>query len=373
MKKFIFFSILFSINTNAAILQVMSYNVENLFDAKHQIVDGKDKNDWTFLPKNHPLKKAACNKETSKSRRHECLKTNWTDELVALKISQIAKVVKAAAVNLPDFLGVEEIKNEAVASRLAQQLGYKKFEITKSPDLRGINVALFYKENKLIKKISRHEHIVLVDYPTRNILEVEFLIKDKFPLTIFVNHWPSLHNPDSWRIKAAEVLVKRTKEIILKNPNQAILAMGDFNTIDENNPHPFKTVLFKDQLFIDVDTIMKDSKAKNKPFGTFYFAPNNQWSTLDHFFINKVLNDSKDLEINKNSYEIFSPDFMQKEIKRKFKNGDEKYQEIIFAPKNFNGRAKNKSNIGYSDHFPILVKLEINDHPKNKSSSTNLD
>jgi endonuclease/exonuclease/phosphatase family metal-dependent hydrolase len=331
----------------------MSYNVENLFDAKHDIVNGKDKEDWAFLPRDNPLKKVACDKETSKHRRKECHATNWTEEKLEVKLSQIVDVVKVANPILPDFLGLVEVENKAVVSRLAKKLGYEHFEITESPDLRGINVALLYKTNNIIKNVSRNEHIVPVDYPTRNILEVEFLINHKFPLTIFVNHWPSLHNPDAWRVKAAEILALRTRDILLKNPTQAIMAIGDFNTIDENDPHPFKTVLFKDNLFYDVQSLSDKSL-----LGTYYFAPKDQWNSLDHFFVNANLKAGSDLKLEAKSFEIFSPTFIQKEIKKKIKNGENKSFKIVMAPKRFEPDASTKEIMGYSDHYPILVKLD---------------
>lgn len=364
MKKALFLLLIVSLNVFSATVEVMSYNVENLFDAKHDVVNGKDKEDWAFLPKEHVLKKKACNKETSKNRRKECQDTNWTEEKVEVKLSQITDVIKAANSNLPEFLGLVEVENGEVVRRLAKKLGYENFEITESPDQRGVDVALLYKSNKIIKKISRTELVVPVDYPTRNILEVEFLINDKFPLTLFVNHWPSLHNPDSWRIKAAEVLAVRTKEILQKNPEQAILAMGDFNTIDENDPHPFKTVLYKENLFSDI-AAMVDENVKNKnPLGTYYFAPKDQWNSLDHFFMNSKLGDGKDLEVNLKTFEIFSPAFLQKELKKKVRNGEDKSFKIVMAPKRFEPDALTKEMMGYSDHFPVLIKLDYPDKTK---------
>ena len=362
MKKF-FLLLALSFNTFAGTIQIMSYNVENLFDAKHDVVNGKDKEDWAFLPKDHILKKDACNKETSKHRRRECHETNWTDEKLEVKLSQIADVVKAANFSLPDFLALVEVENSDVVARLAKKLGYENFEMTESPDQRGIDVALLYKKHKVVKKISRVEHLVPVEYPTRNILEVEFLINERYPLTLFVNHWPSLHNPDSWRIKAAEVLANRTKEILLKNPEQGILATGDFNTIDENDPHPFKVVLFKDMLFSDIASVVDETVKKKNPPGTYYFAPKDQWNSLDRFFMNAKLQDGKDLEVNLKTFEIFSASFMQKELKKKVKDGEERSIKIVMAPKRFEADANNKETMGYSDHYPILVKL---DYPEKK-------
>lgn len=376
MKLAILFILFFSYCVQARTLQVMSYNVENLFDAKHDVVDGKDKKDWTFLPKDSPGKREACRTEKNRHHKKECFDSDWTETKVDLKLSQIQEVVTKER-PLPDFLGLVEVENASVISRLAKKLGYENFEITESPDERGVDVALLYKNANDIKKISRTEHVVPVDYATRNILEVEFLINDKYPLTIFVNHWPSLANPDSWRVKAAEILSNRTKELLKKNPKMSVIAMGDFNTIDENDPHPFKTVLYKENLFSDVEQSFISAKnvdeklKKGKPPGTYYFAPKDQWNSLDHFFVNSELTDGKDLDLVLPSFEIYSPAFIVHDLKKKFYESEGKNIKVVLAPKRFDPEGATKETIGYSDHFPILVKLNYPDQkvqaPKNRA------
>lgn len=349
-------------NVHAKSVQIMSYNVENLFDAKHD--DGK--NDWSFLPKDAPGKKEACAKEKSKYRRSECYDADWTDEKVEIKISQIVDVITKERSGTPDFLALVEVENSDVVGRVGKKLGYENLEMTTSPDFRGVDVALLYKTNEDIKKISRAEHLVPVDYPSRNILEVEFTIGGK-PLTIFVNHWPSLANPDSWRIKAAEVLANRTKEILAKNPAMSIIAVGDFNTIDENNPHPFKTVLFKDNLFSDLaesfaaDKSISDDVKKKMPAGTYYYPPKDQWNMLDHIFYTSALKDGKDLELDVASFEIYLPQFALKEVKKGLGSEDEKDIKVFMAPKRFEPGEKTKEKMGFSDHFAVVVKLNYPD------------
>ncbi len=350
------------INAEAKTLQVMSYNVENLFDAKHDVVNGKEKKDWTFLPKEAPGKKEACRQEKNRHHKKECFDSDWTDSKVEMKLSNIVDVVTKDRA-LPDFLALVEVENADVVERLAKKLGYDNFEITESPDERGIDVALLYKAGKDLKKVSRAEHLVPVDYPTRNILEVEFLIDNKYPLTVFVNHWPSLANPDSWRVKAADILANRTKELLKANPKMSVIAMGDFNTIDDNDPHPFKTVLYKDNLFADLEQSFLAAKnvdeklKKEKQPGTYYFAPKDQWNSLDHFFANGELLDGKDLDVDVASFQIYAPKFMTHELKKKTYDGEEKNIKIVIAPKRFETEASTKEAMGFSDHFPIVVNL----------------
>jgi hypothetical protein len=371
--KFIFSMLLLvaAFSAQAKTVQIMSYNVENLFDAKHD----EGKIDWSFLPKDAPGKKEACAKENSKYRRNECYDADWTDEKVEMKLDQIVDVVTKERKGTPDFLGLVEVENAEVVGRLAKKLGYETFEITNSPDNRGVDVALLYKLSDDIKKISRAEHVVPVDYPTRNILEVEFTVGGN-PLTIFVNHWPSLANPDSWRVKAAEVLANRTKEILAKNPKMNIIAMGDFNTIDSNNPHPFKTVLEKDNLFLDLveqykaDKAVSDAdKAKLSP-GTYYYPKKNEWNYLDHIFYTAALHDGKDLELDVPTFEIYLPTFAMKELTRKAGSDDEKDHKVVMIPNRFNTEAKSRDKMGFSDHFSVLVKLSYPDVVPAKKAET---
>ena len=382
MKKYCLLTmfLLGSSLANARSLQVMSYNVENLFDANHDVENGKDKKDWRFLPKNTLGKKEACYNEKNKRHQKECYELDWSNEKVELKISQIKDVVTKQNTTLPDFLGLVEVENKNIASKLAKKLGYEKFEISTSPDERGIDVVLMYKNNKYIKMISKTEHIVPVDYATRNILEVTFLIDNRFPLTIFVNHWPSLANPDSWRIQAAEILASRTLVLLKKNPQMNILSMGDFNTIDENNPHPFKTILFKDNLYKDVENIYHANQLATgqlkriTPTGSYFYSPKNQWNWLDHFFVNKNLMDGPALKVLVNSFEVYSPAFLTHTLLKKKRVGEGRNVEIVLAPKRFEPKGKTKKTMGYSDHFAILVKLEYPErkfleNSKNKSET----
>lgn len=355
--------VLFAMNVQAKSVEIMSYNVENLFDAKHD----EGKNDWSFLPKDAPGKKEACAKEKSKYRRNECYDADWTDDKVEMKLAQIVDVITKERKGLPDFLGLVEVENGEVVGRLAKKLGYENMEITTSPDFRGVDVALLYKTSANIKKISRTEHNVPVDYPSRNILEVEFTV-DGLPLTIFVNHWPSLANPDSWRIKAAEVLANRTKEILAKNPKMSILAMGDFNTIDSNNPHPFTTVLLKDNLFTDAveafkaDKSISDEAKKKLSPGSYYFPPKDQWNYLDHIFYTSALKyGTSGLKLDLASFEVYLPSFALKEVKKGMGSEDEKDRKIMMVPNRFNTEAKTRSEMGFSDHFAVVVKLNYPD------------
>lgn len=375
-------STFFSISSYAKSLEIMSYNVENLFDAKPDTVDGKAKEDFAYLPKDHPNKILGC-KNVAKFRKRECYETNWTEEKIEWKLDNIKTAVESEKNNKPDFLGLIEVENKEVVERLAKKLGYSQVEITESPDDRGIDVALIFNETESIKKVSRNEYVIEVDRPTRNILEVEFLIDGKFPLTIFVNHWPSLSNPDSWRVKAAEKLVNRIKEIQAKNSAMSFVAIGDFNTIPENNPHPFTTVLQKDGFMIDGhENMVKSAKVSSDdlakmPKGSYFYAKAKQWNMLDRIFYSQNLIDGKDLELVPESFRIHMPKAVLREWA--IGKGDDPNTFVpFFVPKSFKHEKDSKDEMGFSDHLPIYVKLEVpetkvevkKDNKKNSKTTT---
>src|SRR5690606_10861080 len=193
------------------------------------------KNDWTFLPSKTPGKNDACAKVKFKRYRDECFETDWNNTKLDLKLNQIKDALSRDRSSLPDVLALSEIENENVIAKLAGVLGYKKFAVSDSPDERGVDLAILWNDSKL-KMVSKREHEIksqaLEGRATRDILEVEFLVDGKHPITIFVNHWPSQGNKNESRMAAARIMMKRVGEITKKNPKMAILATGDFNVIE---------------------------------------------------------------------------------------------------------------------------------------------
>ncbi|WP_372652282.1 hypothetical protein [Halobacteriovorax sp.] len=344
-------------------IEIMSYNVENLFDIAHD----EGKNDWTFLPKKLKGKKEACDKVKSSYRKKECHETDWDKDNLEVKIENITKMVRRDD-KLPNILALSEIENENVIAQLAKYIGYKKYTVSDSPDKRGIDLAILWNETDEVKFVSKKEHVLKGEYfkerPSRNILEVEFLIGKKEKLTIFVNHWPSLGNPTETRLIAANTLAKRTKEILKKDKSHNIMAVGDFNTIDENYPHPFKSVLYKDELYTDLHTSFKDDKSiswnvKNQMApGTYFYGRGMTWNLLDRMFYTKNLLDKKGLEIDIPSYQIYSPSFATKTYEYRSKGKYLYGSSIKGAPFRAEHNSTSNKRAGYSDHFPLIVNLK---------------
>ena len=207
---------------------VMTYNVENLFDSKHD----EGKRDWEYLPKEFVGKEKECKKIRKKRYRNNCLNSDWTPKRLQLKLSQIKKVIASKGSEKPTFLALQEVENENVIRLLANELGYSSWIVSQSPDRRGIDLAILYTESSSLKKIRFFEHELKDGYfkkrPSRNILEGHFLINGKYELTIYVNHWPSQGNPTRARISAAEklksLIENRIKEKLIFFSNISLIA-----------------------------------------------------------------------------------------------------------------------------------------------------
>ncbi|EQC49872.1 endonuclease/exonuclease/phosphatase family protein [Bacteriovorax sp. BSW11_IV] len=364
MKLVAILACILSFNASAKTLEFMSYNVENLFDANHD----EGKLDWAYLPKSFKDKKKECKKVESRKRREECLDTDWTSDKVKLKVNQIADVVLKDRGNPPEFMALVEVENEAVVKQVADVLRYKGVAVTNSPDNRGVDVALLYNEDKGIKFVKKSEIVLNSDdfksWPTRNILEVEFLVDKKYPLTVFVNHWPSLGNPNIKRVKAAEFLRKRIQELQKANKDHYVIAVGDFNTIDSNHPHPFKDVLLKDGIMYDLHEEYKEDKkiswdVKNsQPPGSYFFAPEMTWNVLDRIFLSPNLKDKKGLSVANDSYTIYAPNFITTSYEYKSRGKYLNGSKVVGVPKRYDHNASTTGEAGYSDHFPIIFKIK---------------
>lgn len=359
--------LLFSSQISAFDIKVMAYNVQNLFDTKHDIdtETKKDKNDYTYLPLSE-FKIKACKKISSRYRRHECLNTDWTKEKLQWKIDNITKLVKK--IN-PDILALTEVENKQVLLQLAKKLDFKYFVITQGPDFRGIDVALLFKDNKNLTYVKSFEHKLQGDiftkHPTRNILEVQFDFSyeharnsHQSKLTIFVNHWasPSPRNPVKMRVLAAKKMKSIIEKRLAKNQNEHFLAVGDFNTLETDAPvHPFYHILYKKPhpLFdVHIERNKNSTWTEfNEPLGTYFYRPHQSWNRLDRIFVTSNLINGEGLEVDLLSYRIYSSSTVSKPFTLDDGN-------ITYIPYAYNHQTNIQENVGYSDHFPIYINLQ---------------
>lgn len=373
-------------------IKIMSYNVENLFDTFHE----KGKNDFEYLPAKvngevNQEKRTGCAKVRSYYYRKKCFDTDWSEQKYQIKLNQIKRVLEAQG-DLPDLIGLQEVENEKVVKDLAKTLGNKDLGsiTTNGPDKRGVDVALIFNRKKL-KLLDWNQSVVKIKKTkTRPILAAYFRIlgvKKKRILGVYVNHWPSQGKKALARIAAAKTMMKEVSRAINKYGKQiSLFAMGDFNTLETDRLHPFKTVLEagdKDKGLYDLQGMILSFKRKDfKKYGVdrraierliFRMPPgtiftklkyqNMVWNRYDRFFVSQNLTEKQsNVRVIWESFRILGLDFITKDFEVKKKKHRSYYfygAKIPGVPFRYNFDAETPDEAGYSDHLPLVVKLRF--------------
>ena len=200
------------------------YNVENLFDVDD---DPDNRGDDEFLP------------TAAKA---------WTAKRYQAKLARLAGVVRdigaEAAAGGPAILGVAEVENARVLHDLVAQpaLAGSRYAVIhfESPDSRGIDVGLIYREALFTPLSSRPLRVRLPsdaadttrERTTRDVLFVRGLLGGD-TVSVFVNHWPSRRGGEAasrpGRAAAAAVVRQAVDSLQARQPNEDILIVGDLN------------------------------------------------------------------------------------------------------------------------------------------------
>lgn len=329
-------------------VSVMSYNVENLFDNKHDA----GKNDWSYLSlkdkKTNSDAKDYCDSMNSGHYKETCLKLDWNDNLLKRKIQQLSKVIKSYKSKGPDILVLQEVENINVLRLMVKwglgSVGLKYIVLLEGPDRRGIDIGFISRYPIVGKaKLHRVDLTSLTDRPTRGILEATFSIKGK-KLTVLGNHWPSQRHEDIHRLIAAETLEKIARRI----KDSPVVAVGDFNTMPSDAPHGINQVLLdvnNSNGFYDAEWM----KTKRRS-GTHFYS--GKWSSLDRIFVLKrttkvngrCSSRSGCLIPHWNSFKIIKNSFQL--------TNSSSHRGIPY-------RFDLKTGEGFSDHLPIAMEFSL--------------
>ncbi|MCB0383995.1 MAG: hypothetical protein KDD43_01280 [Bdellovibrionales bacterium] len=361
----------FYLTTDRDEIKIMSYNVLNLFDNVHD----EGKSDWTFLPINHPLKKE-CAKMRNPWYREACEKVDWTPERIQIKLGQIKNAISYQG-PLPDILAVQEIENANITGMLAKELGYKHFLVTDSPDGRGIDVALLYNDDKI--EYIEHEEIdatAALNYPVRNILLVHFRPRTGRILDVigvYVNHWPAQMISPIKRVETARVLARAIDQQTTKvgKDNYKVIALGDFNLTQVETPNAFHHVITNPYWANAMIDIQDYSEVRRSPYryqmppGSYWISGIDSWRRLDRFAVSQNLVDESGMHVIYDSFRIVGPPEMTKP--KAFSNrSSDFYATSIQVPDRANPMADSPKDAGYSDHFPIVMKVKFTANPNPK-------
>ncbi|MDE6348870.1 MAG: endonuclease/exonuclease/phosphatase family protein [Bacteroides sp.] len=318
---------------------VMSYNVENLFDTRHDTL----KNDYEFLPD---------------AVRH------WNYSKYKRKLDNIARVIIAVGGWTPPALvALCEVENDSVLHDLTRysllrEADYR-YLMTQSPDERGIDVALLY-QRSLFKPIA-HQSIPVTklrkeDRPTRDILHVSGLLLNRDTLDILVAHLPSRSGgakvSEPYRLHAAHIIRTATDSLFRLRQHPQIILLGDFN--DYPDSKSMRQVLQAERPPAQPDSLharqlyhlLARKAAKNKRFGSYKYQ--GVWGVLDHIIVSgSLLQKGSPLYTDEAKADVFRPPFLLTE--------DKKYGGM----QPFRTYYGMKYQAGYSDHLPVWAEFRL--------------
>ena len=321
---------------------VMFYNLENLFDTIN--------NNGVYDKEYSPDGPRQWNGTKYWQKQHN----------MAYAISQME--VKGSPAEGPVIIGVSEIENITVLQDLVRQpeLKDRRYQIVHhdSPDRRGVDVGLLYNPRffKVLNVTNQRINKYLPedrreDFRSRDQLCVTGMLAGE-KVSVLVNHWPSRlggEEASSNLREAAGRMARATIDsLLLDDPNQGIIFMGDLND-DPQNRSCSEALGAKKEI---KDCTEPGScfnpwwNILNKGIGTLGYKGN--WNLFDQIiFTNYFLRnyDSKDKP---------TLTFSRAEVlNRKFLRGDEGDRQGYPLRTFSAGIFMN----GYSDHFPTMIYL----------------
>lgn len=327
--------------TSEGELSIMAFNVENLFDDKHDA----NREDYTYMPL--AMKKTAevqkfCNNQKGYYKR-ECLEMDWNSSIIEKKLKNIAEVILSVdGKKGPDVLILVEVENDHILGQLnknyLQAAGYKTQVLIEGPDERGIDVAVLSRlpidGKAVLHKIpykGENEDDQKWMNRSRGVLEVPLKLPNGSKLVALAAHFPSQRNPRYWRAQSIEFV----KGLMKNRANEMVVLGGDLNiTANEEDETGFFS---KEMSSVGLVSHLVGCKSCN---GTHNYR--NDWSFLDVLIFSKVFdeNGSAPYALSKGSIDVVK--YTDNHI---FKGN---------APKRFSDNGD-----GVSDHFPIYARIKL--------------
>lgn len=325
-----------SSQTNHEAVSILFYNVENLFD---NINDPQTEDD-SFTPGGD---------------------LHWTPKRLNKKLLNISKVIlSSSGWKVPDIVAMCEVENRKVLEKLIQETPLKSipFKIIhkESPDHRGIDVAFIYNSDNFFPLTYQHYPLsddAHTEIKTREILYVEGIMNGRDTLHFFVNHWPSRYSglleTKPLRNEAAALLGNKVAVLFKDKNKPKIVILGDFN--DNPSDESITGILKAKPLSAEISAgglYNLSATWKTNESGTLKFQ--SQWFTFDQIIVSgTLLNASTGLRTSEDNASINSSPFLLEE--------DEKYGGLK-PRRTYYGFTYNE---GFSDHLPVLLKLDFKD------------
>lgn len=307
--------------------RVVSWNVENLFDARHDSL----KQDEEFLPESERA---------------------WTWARYWRKVEDVSRVVMGIGEDMPPALvALQEVENDSVMLALTRRgalraIGYE-YVMTDSPDRRGVDVALMYQP--LLFRLLGHEswRVPSEAYglrPTRDLLHVWGRVLGGDTLHVVVCHLPSraggTREGRRNRMMASGLLRAKVDSLLSENPRCRLLVMGDFNAAaNDKAVRPLlKSEMGEEKLKLKGLLHLMERPQKRPTCGTYRFQGN--WSWLDHIMVSDTLFPCA------SAVQLYTQPWMQRPV-----SDGTWYPRRTYLGTIYNG--------GVSDHVPIYCDFDF--------------
>ena len=310
--------------------RIMFYNVENLFHPSDDSLKADD--DFTPTGSYH-----------------------WTYKKYYLKISMVGKVIVAAGMGDPPWLvGLAEIENEQVLKDLCNKAPLRKSRYRyvhyDSPDRRGVDVALLYRDS-CVRVLRSRKIPVVFPFDTfarnRDILYAVVQFPSGDSLHVFVNHWTSRYGGYAATVpkrnEYADVVRRCVDSLIRGDPRAKILITGDFNdyATDESMKDHLRVREFGERLPRDTLYNLMLPFARQSLRGSHKHE--DLWGCLDQFIVSDAwLTDTTGVH-QVGGAEIFDADFLLVDDE---KYGGKKSFRTFLGPRYIGG---------FADHLPVYV------------------
>ncbi|MDR2039705.1 MAG: hypothetical protein LBQ60_17430 [Bacteroidales bacterium] len=320
-------------------LRLMFYNVENFFDTEND----PSTNDNPFTPEGQ---------------------MRWTQSRYLAKRNALFRVIaNVGEWDPPALIALCEVENRFVLDELTKRTPLMKYPYRiihkDSPDQRGIDVAILYR-NDYLKCI--RQQFIRVRFPdnrkrTRDIVYATMLAGNSDTLHIFANHWPSRsggqRQSEPARMLAASLLREKVDSIYARNPWANIIITGDMN----DNPSD-KSVLKELKALQDTsqnkmaNLFNLTAYKTGEKTGTIKYQ--GRWFVYDQMIVSgSLLSTKNSIQTNAGHCHIFRADHLFEP--------DERYSGV----KPYRTYIGQKYNNGISDHLPVYLDIFLKKNKRN--------
>ena len=323
-------------------LTVVSYNVQNLFDATD---DGGEYREFTVAG-------------------------GWNEALYTAKLRAIGSALRAAVAGGADLVALQEVEHHGAARRLVDlelaRHGYR--HVVWLPDAHSANGPVVL--SKLpVRRVGALWMEGSPEQPLRPVLEVEVAVgeaADAPSLFLFNNHWKSKRGgaaeTEQYRRQAAELLAARLQEIYRADPAADVIVAGDLNvSVDEYERRGgrYVTALMPAEASaggaLAVTAAVPSPTAPLELFSPWYdyratgripegsYLYRGTWETIDHLLLGPGLFDGIGVSYaGSDRFAVISDGLL----------------DAAGSPRRF---LRGPPPGGYSDHLPLRLELDL--HP----------